>query len=87
MTSRPLVFDMRSSDDATCTIAPAIKGQAPNHMARASARNVTEGGRAIIQECVIKRRTGGQALQIGKSTTHSGSQQIELKGQNNQKIN
>ena len=65
-------------DDATCMIGASIKSTAPNLMARASARNVTEAARAIIQECVIRRRTGGHAMQIGKSTTHSGRQQGNL---------
>ena len=45
-------------------------------MARASAKNVTEAVRAVIQECVIRRGTGGNAQQIGKSITHSGRQPI-----------
>ena len=51
------------SDDGTCVMSPALESGAT--MARASAANVSEAGRAIIQECVIKRRIGGQASNIG----------------------
>lgn len=34
--------------------------------ALASAENVTEAARKIIQECVIRRRLGGFAIGIGR---------------------
>ena len=56
----PLVF---LSDDATCTMFPTtIPLTAVGH---ASAMNVSDAARAILQQCVIRRRIGGIAEQIG----------------------
>lgn len=51
-------------DDATCTLKPYLLSTLPS--ALASAKNVTEAARANIQQCVIRRRIGGTARQIGE---------------------
>ena len=53
-------------DDATCTLQPYLLSHLHYATALASAKNVTEAARAIIKECVIRRRIGGTARQIGE---------------------
>ena len=50
------------SDDATCPVVPIVRLGIAGH---ASAMNVSDAARAILQECVIKRRIGGFATRIG----------------------
>ena len=50
------------SDDATCLIVPVTR---PGIVGHASAMNVSDAARAILQECVIRRRIGGFATGIG----------------------
>ena len=50
------------SDDATCAVAPLVDIGITGH---ASAMNVSDAARAILQECVIKRRIGGAATRLG----------------------
>ena len=50
------------SDDATCVILPTISVGIIGH---ASAMNVSDAARAILQECVVRRRIGGAATRIG----------------------
>ncbi|KAL8716699.1 MAG: hypothetical protein Q9225_005997, partial [Loekoesia sp. 1 TL-2023] len=51
------------SNDTKCLIKPAM--QSGQTVAHASALNITEAARSIIQGCVIRRRLGGAAHQIG----------------------
>lgn len=66
MTSNLLSVYVYSSDDAFCRIAPLIMRGQTTKIARASAENVTEAAKKIIQECVIRRRVGGAAVGIGR---------------------
>lgn len=50
-------------DDATCVIVPKMEQYFS--LAHASARQVTEAARAVMQTCVIARRIGGTARMIG----------------------
>lgn len=63
LTSKLPSVDMGSPDDGNCAILPT---STTDLLARASARNVTEAARAIIRECVIRRRVGGLAAYIGR---------------------
>ena len=52
------------SDDAACLMVPFMRphSQVTGH---ASAMNVSDAARAILHDCVIRRRLGGLAFQIG----------------------
>lgn len=50
------------SDDATCMIEPSVRVGVTGH---ASAMNVSDAARAILQACVIRRRIGGAATRVG----------------------
>ena len=51
------------SDDANCLLVPTLLDlRAIGH---ASAMNVSDAARAILQECVIRRRIGGSVVGIG----------------------
>ena len=52
------------SDDATCMFFPVTTPTA-TVVGHASAMNVSDAARAILQQCVIRRRVGGYATQIG----------------------
>ena len=51
------------SDDATCLLLPVLVG--PLVIGHASAMNVSDAARVILQECVIRRKIGGAAREIG----------------------
>ena len=51
------------SDDATCLLFPVLVE--PQVIGHASAMNVSDAARAVLQECVIRRRIGGAAIRIG----------------------
>ncbi|KAM0794012.1 hypothetical protein BDR22DRAFT_877166 [Usnea florida] len=52
--------------DVTCGIIPKLRLSTPAiEIAHASAKNVSDAARAVIQECVIRRRIGGLGFQIG----------------------
>ena len=49
---------------------PSILSSLPStEIAHASAKNVSDAARAVIQECVIRRRIGGAAVRIGEVAT------------------
>lgn len=50
-------------DDTNCMIQPDLVP--PKSVARASADNVSDAARAVIVRCVLSRRIGGVALNIG----------------------
>ncbi|KAI4238172.1 MAG: hypothetical protein LQ349_001282 [Xanthoria aureola] len=50
-------------DDTNCIIQPDLVP--PKSVARASADNVSDAARAVIVRCVLSRRIGGVALNIG----------------------
>lgn len=63
-------IDNRYSGDVACVVVPHIRLSLPRaEIAHASAKNVSDAARAVIQECVIRRRIGGSAVQIGKVAT------------------
>lgn len=49
-------------DDATCVVEPYKISRYAFDIATASAFNVTEAARAVILECVVRRRVGGVSL-------------------------
>ncbi|KAI4221016.1 MAG: hypothetical protein L6R36_007194 [Xanthoria steineri] len=51
------------SNDTTCAINLLLV--APHFIGHASAFNISEAARAVIRQCVIPRRVGGQAKNIG----------------------
>ena len=51
------------SDDATCAVIPTTRPVTA--IGHASAMNVSDAARAVLQQCVIRRRIGGFAEQIG----------------------
>ncbi|KAM0796632.1 hypothetical protein BDR22DRAFT_893139 [Usnea florida] len=54
------------SDDAACLMIPLLNpSQGQGVTGHASAMNVSDAARAILQECVIRRRLGGFAPRIG----------------------
>ena len=53
------------SDDAACLMIPLLKKGNQALTGHASAMNVSDAARAILQECVIRRRLGGFAVRIG----------------------
>ena len=53
------------SDDATCLIIPLLEVGDVGMTGHASAMNVSDAARAVLQECVIRRRIGGAAGRIG----------------------
>ena len=59
--------DDRCPGDINCRIFPNLMSSPPKtDIAHASAKNVSDAARAVIQECVIKRRLGGFGAQIGE---------------------
>lgn len=54
------------SGDATCTLEPFKLSSTLSPVAHASAKNVSDAARAVIQECVVRRRIGGAADKIGE---------------------
>lgn len=57
---------MRGADDATCILQPHLIYDTKGQIGKASAREVAEAARAVIQQCVIQRRIGGTASDIGE---------------------
>ncbi|KAL8881104.1 MAG: hypothetical protein Q9198_001623 [Flavoplaca austrocitrina] len=55
------------SNDTKCRINPRVSPQLP--VGHASARNVSQAALAIIRTCVVPRRVGGEARNIGKRHT------------------
>ena len=71
-------IDDRCPGDLGCRIFPNLLKSIPQtDIAHASAKNVSDAARALIQECVIRRRIGGGAVHIGEVATV----QICLNGQ------
>ena len=63
-------IDDRCPGDLLCRIFPHILTSIPQtEIAHASAKNVSDAARALIQECVIRRRIGGSVKQIGEVAT------------------
>ncbi len=56
-----------NADDGICTIQPFSMSNMAGDVAHGSAHNVTEGARAVIQQCVMRRGIGGSARKIGKN--------------------
>ncbi|KAL8847578.1 MAG: hypothetical protein Q9221_007398, partial [Calogaya cf. arnoldii] len=50
--------------DTKCQIVPRLDQRL--NIGQASASNISDAARAVIRECVIKRRLGGEAVNIGR---------------------
>ena len=63
-------IDDRYPGDLGCRIDPVLMPSLPRtEIAHASAKNVSDAARAFIQECVIRRRIGGEVQQVGEDAT------------------